>query len=319
MLERVLAWPRLESVTAVVAVLGLGLAPLAHDRYGAALATPTLGAWAAYAAGLLFALHAARQRRDAPQAVAHVAWLWTLACALLLQVHAVARTQELAQGWRFMALLAPLALMTLGLWRRPRWLAWPRAPAFDAYAAAWFGPAIVLLACAFIAGLFMSGRADPLAYLPLLNPLELSLLAIGALLYALAGRGSQLAPLRPAWPVAAFALLTMATLRAVHHLHGEPWSAGILDSGFSQASLTVVWSLVGVSAWILGSRRGDRAVWMGGAVLMAIVLLKLLAVDRNYMGNLPGIVSFMAVGLLLVGVGWMAPSPPRTLAREAAA
>ena len=111
----------------------------------------------------------------------------------------------------------------------------------------------------------------------------------------------------------------MATLRAVHHLHGEPWSAGILDSGFSQASLTVVWSLVGVSAWILGSRRGDRAVWMGGAVLMAIVLLKLLAVDRNYMGNLPGIVSFMAVGLLLVGVGWMAPSPPRTLAREAAA
>ena len=318
-LARMLAWPRLEAVTAVVAVLGLGLAPLAHDRYGAALATPTLGAWAAYAAGLLFALHAARKRRDAPQAVAHVAWLWTLACALSLQVHAVARTQELAQGWRFMALLAPLALMTLGLWRRPRWLAWPRALAFDAYAAAWFGPAIVLLACAFIAGLFMSGRADPLAYLPLLNPLELSLLAIGALLYALAGRGSQLAPLRPAWPVAAFALLTMATLRAVHHLHGEPWSAGILDSGFSQASLTVVWSLVGVSAWILGSRRGDRAVWMGGAVLMAIVLLKLLAVDRNYMGNLPGIVSFMAVGLLLVGVGWMAPSPPRTLAREAAA
>ena len=37
------------------------------------------------------------------------------------------------------------------------------------------------------------------------------------------------------------------------------------------------------------------------------------------MGNLPGIVSFMAVGLLLVGVGWMAPSPARTLAREAAA
>ena len=79
----------------------------------------------------------------------------------------------------------------------------------------------------------------------------------------------------------------------------------------SQASLTVVWSLLGVGAWVLGSRRRNRQVWMGGALLMAIVLLKLLLVDRGYMGNMPGIVSFMAVGLLLVGVGYIAPSPPK--------
>jgi uncharacterized membrane protein len=103
----------------------------------------------------------------------------------------------------------------------------------------------------------------------------------------------------------------MATLRAVHHLHHEPWSMQILDSGFSQASLTVVWSLLGVGSWILGSRRGDRAIWAGGAVLMLIVLAKLMFVDRTYMGNMPGIISFIAVGLLLVGVGWIAPQPPR--------
>ena len=40
--------------------------------------------------------------------------------------------------------------------------------------------------------------------------------------------------------------------------------------------------------------------------------VKLLLVDRSYMGNVPGIVSFMAVGLLLVGVGYIAPSPPRS-------
>jgi uncharacterized membrane protein len=50
---------------------------------------------------------------------------------------------------------------------------------------------------------------------------------------------------------------------------------------------------------------------MGGAVLMAIVLLKLITIDRGYMGNMPGIISFMAVGLLLVGVGYIAPSPPK--------
>jgi uncharacterized membrane protein len=44
---------------------------------------------------------------------------------------------------------------------------------------------------------------------------------------------------------------------------------------------------------------------------MGVVLLKLVAVDRRYMGNLEGIISFLAVGLLLVGVGYFAPSPPR--------
>jgi uncharacterized membrane protein len=45
---------------------------------------------------------------------------------------------------------------------------------------------------------------------------------------------------------------------------------------------------------------------------MGIVMLKLWAVDREYMGNLPGIVSFLAVGLLLVVVGYIAPKPPRS-------
>ena len=44
---------------------------------------------------------------------------------------------------------------------------------------------------------------------------------------------------------------------------------------------------------------------------MLIVLGKLMFVDRTYMGNMPGIISFIAVGLLLVGVGWIAPQPPR--------
>jgi uncharacterized membrane protein len=74
----------------------------------------------------------------------------------------------------------------------------------------------------------------------------------------------------------------------------------------------VTWCLAGVTAWILGSRRLDRPLWWLGAGLLGVVLLKLLIVDRQFVGNIAGIVSFVVVGLLLIIVGRIAPTPPRS-------
>src|SRR4249919_613367 len=306
-----LSWPRLNWMIALGSLLGLVSVFAADDDYGSPLAPTTLLAWLAYALAVLWALWSAAGARARSLALAHLAWLWTLALAASMQMKDIVEANALAQGWEFLAVIAPVALMTLGLWRRPALLAWPRAEAFASYRLGWFGLALPLIGWAFVVGLFLDGNSSPLAYLPLLNPLELALLALAALAYGMAGEFAVTRGVRKLWPVVAFALVTMATLRAVHHLHAEPWTPQILDSGFSQASLTVVWSLLGVGAWILGSRRANRQVWLGGAVLMAIVLLKLITVDRGCMGNMPGIVSFLAVGLLLVGVGWIAPQPPR--------
>jgi uncharacterized membrane protein len=297
------------------AVLGLGLVFAAKADFDAPLAMKTLPGWGVYALAWGFALWSAGAERARSLATAHLAGLWSLALALSLQMDEFAQDNGLAQGWKFIALLAPVALMTLALWRRPRLFAWPRAEAFAHYRLGWFGLAVPALAWAFAVGLFLEGSPAPLSFLPLLNPLELALLGIAALGYGLAGEFTASRGLRRLWPVFAFAFITMSTLRAVHHLHGEPWSPSVLDSGFTQTSLTVVWSLLGVSAWVIGSRRATRQVWMGGLVLMLIVLLKLIGVDRTYMGNIPGIVSFIAVGLLLVGVGWIAPSPPKLAER----
>lgn len=309
LLRRWLDWPRLSWALALAAGFGLLSALWASDRFGDALASPTLLGWGVFAAAMLAALWSLGQQRARSLAVAHALWLWTLAIAFTLHLES---SVHAGSGWRFMALVAPLALMTLGLWRRPQWAAWPRAAAFEEdYSAFWFGLALPLMALVWVIGLFDAGDSAPLAYLPLLNPLELSLLGIGALLWAIARKRVPTLSLRQLAVGAAFVWVTMATLRGVHQLHGEGWSPAILDSGFSQASLTVVWSLIGVIAWVAGSRRQRRPLWLAGALLMGVVLLKLVAIDRLYMGNLPGIVSFLAVGLLLVAVGYFAPSPAK--------
>lgn len=68
--------------------------------------------------------------------------------------------------------------------------------------------------------------------------------------------------------------------------------------------------------WVIGSRRGQRLLWLAGAALMAIVLAKLVLVDRSHLGNLWGIGSFIAYGLLCTVVGFFAPAPPRTTTPE---
>jgi uncharacterized membrane protein len=110
--------------------------------------------------------------------------------------------------------------------------------------------------------------------------------------------------------------VTVATLRAVHHLAGAPWDARIVDSAVAQTALTLVWSALGVVGWVWGSRRGSRPLWLAGAALMAIVLAKLLLVDRTHLGSAFGIASFIAYGLLCTFIGYVAPAPPRTAAAK---
>ncbi|HEY0839762.1 MAG TPA: DUF2339 domain-containing protein, partial [Vulgatibacter sp.] len=64
-------------------------------------------------------------------------------------------------------------------------------------------------------------------------------------------------------------------------------------------------------AWVAGSRGRNRPLWLAGAILMAVVLAKLAIVDRQHLGNIAGIVSFLAFGILCTAVGYLAPAPPR--------
>jgi uncharacterized membrane protein len=317
--RRALSWPRPGWVVPAAALLALPLALATVAPGASALGWPAFAAWGALVGAFLLALAGLREPRQRGLAVAHLGLFWVLALVVGIGLHHETRIAEpsLGSGWAILALALPLGLLLAGTWWRPAWFAWPLAREFDAYRTVWEVSALSALGLLFMHALIRDGSPAPLPFVPLLNPLELFqlvlLLAAARRLLSATPGGDLQNLLRATWPLAAFLFITSASLRAVHHLAALPWSPALFGNALAQATLTVVWSVAGVSAWVLGSRLRRWPLWLAGAILMGLVLAKLILVDRQHMGDIAGIVSFMAVGALLVLVGRIAPTPPRKL------
>jgi uncharacterized membrane protein len=313
-------------VTAAVALL-LGV-PFALAQTGEH--EHPFGEWGA-ATWLLFAalgwrtLVCVREAGTVVRLIAHGGWSWSWVTALALGAfHLVYRADAdaklMGDGWRVVALGLPVLVFAALLQLRPSLLAPPLAQGFEDYRRPLLGTALFALAMGWSLSLFFPGDSAPLPWVTLINPLELFQLGALALLAhrAWAGNRHRGSIGVPVFALAAFVWISFATLRATHQWGDAAWSPDMLDDYVVQTALTVVWSVLGVLGWIFGSRRGDRLLWGAGAVLMGVVLLKLLLIDRSHLGNLFGIVSFIAYGLLCTAVGYFAPAPPRRAVTETA-
>ncbi|WP_460457940.1 DUF2339 domain-containing protein [Arenimonas alkanexedens] len=307
-------WPRLSwpLVASVVLLLPLSLAS-GHEYYVTLFDFP-LAYWWLVLALALPTLAALREPFSRGLPVAHISWLITVAAAAGVALTRVLHDRAgLEDGWLLPAMTAPLGLMLFLAWKHPALAGWPVAEDFPRWRRLWLGIGGIGLGLAWLVGQFMPGNSAPLTYVPVLNPLELSLLlGLGIAAQFLRARVGDSRLGNVAWAGAALLTLTMGVLRACHHLADLPWSPALLSESLAQTSLTVAWCVAGVTAWILGSRRLDRPLWWLGAGLLGVVLLKLLIVDRQFVGNIAGIVSFVVVGLLLIVVGRIAPTPPRS-------
>ncbi|MCO5054168.1 DUF2339 domain-containing protein [Thermomonas sp.] len=283
------------------------------------------GAWiwplfAAFAARALVGLRNASGR---VAGLAQLAWwlLWPTVLSLLAAF--VGERFVLADGWVGMLLALPWLVLAAVSLRRAAWLAPPLGAGFAPFQAALRLLVFLALGLWWVLMLFHSGHSAPLPWIVVFNPLDLAQIAMLLLLAvwlrshraAAAGAGS----LPVVWlALAGLLLVSVLTLRAVCHWGGVAWDADLPGASLSQTGLTVVWSLLGVAGWFSGSRRGHWGLWLAGALLMGVVLLKLLLVDRGNLGDLLGIGAFIVYGLLCTLVGWLAPVPPRRAAMGAA-
>ena len=156
------------------------------------------------------------------------------------------------------------------------------------------------------------GRAAPLPLVPVLNPLGVP--AAAGLVALVAARRLAVARTRPGLSVLIGALgfgsLTVAVLRGVHAA-GVPWTAGALwASGAVQAGLAVAWTLLALALAVVAVRRESRPLWFFGAAVLALVVGKLFAVDLSQAQALVRIGAFLAVGAIMLLIGYRAPLPP---------
>jgi len=259
--------------------------------------------------------------------LAHILGCWLAISVLALELSwAMAQLSEHYNAWRWLgwALLPSLYLLVM---TSSRSWTWPIAAYPKEYRVWVAAPlALLMLVWFWLANAFSDGAANPLPYVPLLNPLELGLLL--ALLGVFVWTRSRLPQLGVSEPDAQrvalitagaslFVLFSAMVTRSAHHWAGVPWDIhSLLDSMQVQAGLSIVWTLMALTLMIGGHVRARREVWIAGAGLIAVVVAKLFFVELSNRGGMARIVSFIGVGVLLLVVGYFAPLPPKTSVTE---
>ena len=94
-------------------------------------------------------------------------------------------------------------------------------------------------------------------------------------------------------------------LRLFDSLLATALATGLLYFEVSGSVLTVAWGVQGLALLACGFPLRDRALRLSGLALLMLCILKLFIYDLSYLDTLPRIFSFIALGVILVGVSWI--------------
>ncbi len=155
-------------------------------------------------------------------------------------------------------------------------------------------------------------------YIPLLNPLDLTLILLCWLFIAAI---QQFLPVYPNikithWKIFAggfvFIWLNIILLRSLNSWADESyrllnWQHSVLV----QTSLSIFWTIIAMTITIFASKNEKRQLWFVGTGLIGITVIKLFTIDLGNSSSVERIVSFIVVGLLLLIMGYFSPLPAK--------
>ncbi len=258
-----------------------------------------------------------QQGTSGMQSLYHVLGAWFLFSlgyweALHWQLHFDWHGTSAAVLW-FACLVIPLVAL-LYFTNKPMW---PFAQHSADYKNLIPAPLLLLLIGWFLFASSYSGITDQF-YLPILNPLDLAQLAVLIICAYAVKRGFMGLASTPkefrygSLGLLGFIWLNTILLRALHQYADVTYEADILwDSVVVQMSLSILWAICALVVMNISRRIQVRELWIIGAGLLGLVLLKLFTKDLTGTGTLARIISFMVVGGLMLLIGYLSPIPAK--------
>ena len=226
-----------------------------------------------------------------------------------------------AQELQAIITILPTVLAVLGLMSL---LLLPKLQALRAHLLGWLAvdtllkhSAYILVPITFIWSLSANFSLDGQlvgVYLPLLNPLDLTLISI--LLYqsyvALKVDSNYRTIVLVVCGLGAFVTVSSMLVRGFASVWGTPtWEQGAWSVSMVQTGLTILWTVIAMVLMFLANKKAIRLVWFAGIALLTMVVAKLLLIDMSNTSAVLRVVSFIGAGLLMLVIGYLAPLPPK--------
>ncbi|MCF8036112.1 MAG: DUF2339 domain-containing protein [Desulfobacteraceae bacterium] len=229
-----------------------------------------------------------------------------------------------AGAWSFAAWAVFPALAVVFLLRYGCRLTWPVVRFRSIYLGHGLIPVGLFLLGWIITACFRVADPGPLAYLPLVNPVEITqVFAFWTLIRwwkEVDQRQIEIMAELPehsmVWVMLATAFLWLNSViaRTVHFWALVDFSApALFASVYFQSAVSIVWTLTSLLLMAAAGRQGKRPLWVIGAVLLGLVLAKLFLVDLAGIGTVARIISFIGVGVLMLVIGYFSPLPPKQI------
>ncbi len=241
----------------------------------------------------------------------HITSLWLITLIAIMEIHYHISQWSHNPTWMTLSTaLIPLLLATVIMSLK-------QMPYREQYQLVGVGGLVSVLFFWELSAFGMAGDPAPLPYIPLLNPLDLIQIAgMGMIIYWFRIYQNQFTQTttRLFYGVTALMLTLLSSVifaRAVHFLRSVDYTLSTLwDSLFFQAGLSILWSLLAIVLMLLAKHYRSRPLWLSGFGLLVVVVIKLFLVELSSSGTVERIISFLAVGSLLLLVGYFAPLPP---------
>lgn len=310
----------------IAAVWPLLFASMAASRSGGWHPSAHLGwlAWPVVVTTMLWILYR-QEKNDLATRWAHPPTLCFIIFLLIMesiwQIHQLggSRNPTWVVGY-YLMLPSALGLTLLYFYPKDRW---PLRSFLNEYLKWGLVPVVAFLYLWFWVAQKKLGRAEPLPFLPVLNPIDLPVLM--TLLFWIARHrylvkhGLTCGP-KPITKFFNFVIgfhclvaFTCMITRVFHHYFQIPYTwDGMYGSLLVQTTLSIAWTGLALTAMVMGTRRLSRPLWMAGITFLITVLLKLLIIDMRNTGSGARTISFIGVGLLVLIIGgYFAPLPPK--------